>query len=54
MGNLANAETPGYQRKTVRFEDMLQSALARLGGLQPGELPRAVEAMGRAAATRSG
>lgn len=29
MGNLANAETPGYQRKTVRFEEMLQSALAR-------------------------
>jgi flagellar basal-body rod protein FlgB len=29
MGNLANAETPGFQRKTVRFEELLQNALAR-------------------------
>lgn len=29
LSNLANAETPGFQRKTVRFEDMLQNALAR-------------------------
>jgi flagellar basal-body rod protein FlgB len=29
LSNLANTETPGFQRKTVRFEELLQSALAR-------------------------
>jgi len=29
LGNLANTETPGFQRKTVRFEDLLQNALSR-------------------------
>ena len=29
LGNLANTETPGFQRKTVQFEELLQGALAR-------------------------
>ena len=29
LANLANTETPGFQRKTVRFEDLLQTALSR-------------------------
>lgn len=35
--NVANAETPGFQASAVRFEDVLQRALA----LSPGELPLA-------------
>ena len=37
LANLANTETPGFQRKTVRFEELLQHALAR------GEDPARVE-----------
>ncbi|HUR27291.1 MAG TPA: flagellar basal body rod protein FlgB [Planctomycetota bacterium] len=29
LANLANTETPGFQRKTVQFEELLQGALAR-------------------------
>ena len=29
ISNLANTETPGFQRKTVHFEDLLQNALRR-------------------------
>ena len=37
LSNLANTETPGFQRKTVRFEEMLQTALTR------GQDPSTVE-----------
>ena len=40
--NLANVETPGYQRKEVNFEDQLQNALKmKLAAqqTQPGHLP---------------
>ena len=29
LANLANTETPGFQRKTLHFEDLLQRALSR-------------------------
>jgi flagellar basal-body rod protein FlgB len=38
LGNLANTETPGFQRKVVRFEDLLQRALERgqdVSSIQP-------------------
>ncbi len=36
--NIANQNTPGYRRQTVRFEESLRAALA--GGRGPGELER--------------
>jgi flagellar basal-body rod protein FlgB len=32
--NLANAETPGYKREVVRFEEALKSELNRAAGVQ--------------------
>jgi len=37
-GNVANQNTPGYQRQYVRFEDMLRSTLARGRGLEAEKL----------------
>jgi flagellar basal-body rod protein FlgB len=31
LANLANAETPGYLRKSVRFEELLNQALSKGG-----------------------
>jgi flagellar basal-body rod protein FlgB len=39
--NLANAETPGFQRKTVQFEDLLQNALKR--GQDPSNIQPKVD-----------
>ncbi len=40
--NIANAETPGYERRDVAFEQQLRSAVdrgeARLAGAQPGHV----------------
>ena len=41
LGNLANTETPGFQRKTVRFEELLQDAVAR--GQDPSSIEPKVE-----------
>jgi flagellar basal-body rod protein FlgB len=38
LANLANTETPGFQRKTVQLEELLQGALARgqdAAGIEP-------------------
>jgi flagellar basal-body rod protein FlgB len=44
--NLANADTPGYQREDVNFESALQGAIA--GGEQPAEAQFHTETVGQA------
>lgn len=39
--NIANANTPGYQRETLNFQGALRAALA--GGGSPSEVPLRVE-----------
>lgn len=34
MGNIANANTPGYQRKVLRFEDLLRETAGRDGATE--------------------
>ena len=41
LANLANTETPGFQRKTVRFEELLREAVAR--GADPAGIEPRVE-----------
>lgn len=41
--NIANAETPGYQRRTVPFEQQLQAQMggaARMATTQPGHIAK--------------
>jgi flagellar basal-body rod protein FlgB len=41
LANLANTETPGFQRKVVRFEDLLQDAVKL--GRDPASVEPVVE-----------
>lgn len=42
-GNIANANTPGYKRKDVSFEDELQKALMHSGQQSMGEKVRELD-----------
>lgn len=52
LTNLANTETPGFQRKTLRFEELLQSALK--GGKDPALVAPKVETDTRSPARDDG
>jgi len=45
--NIANADTPGYQRQEVNFESTLQSAMG--SGREPGQIEFQTETQAQAA-----